>query len=217
MNSVHRALLATLVMAVLPASAAAQQAIVPFTSIAAVDNRVRVGGTEIERASGSVWGIGATARFSPWLGGRIRLAGGTLTGRSPATEDRGYAQADIAVVLTPETWATVDVAAVTRVLEGSVARQRWVELRLGSEAKIRLLDEVLRAAVRLSVAPGVSVTGQPSPDLALGVGTGLEYVGRQFIAGLDYDFDRYDFPPGPTGRRLEQRAAVTARVGWRFR
>ena len=199
------------------AARANAQRVVPFATAAVVDDRVRVGGMETERVSGSVWGVGASVRFSPWLAARARMATGMLTARSPLAEDRGYSEAMASVLLTPDTWIMVDVGPVVRMLESSVVRQRWAEFRVGSEVTIPLLDEVIRATVRLSIAPLVSVTGQGSPDLALGAGTGVQYVDGRFSATLAYDFDRYDFPLGPTGRRLEQRSALTARVGWRVR
>jgi hypothetical protein len=211
------AVLAVAVVAGPGARHAGAQRVVPFATASVVDDRVRVGGTETERASGSVWGIGAAVRFSPWLAARARIATGMLTARSPLADDRGYSEAYASVLLTPDTWITVDVGPVVRMLESSVVRQRWAEFRVGSEVTIPLLDEMIRATVRLSIAPMVSVTGQASPDLALGAGTGVQYVDGRFSATLAYDFDRYDFPPGPTGRRLEQRSALTARVGWRVR
>jgi hypothetical protein len=191
--------------------------LIPFASGAIVDNRVRVGGAEAERASGSVWGIGASGRISDWLSGEAHLAGGTLTGRAGGAEERGYSEFRLAAILTPDSWLTVEAGPVIRVLESSLVRQRWSEMRIGSEFMIGLLDDRLRGRVRTSVAPVVSVTGQSSPDLALGAGTGLEYAAGRFSAALDFDFDRYDFPRGPTGRRLEQRTVLTAKVGWRVR
>ncbi len=197
-------------------TATAQHVIVPFGTGAIVEHRVTMTG-EVERVVGAVWGAGATMSISDWLGARGRLAGGNLSARTDDGEARSFSEADLAIVLTPDRWVSFDAGTVIRTMSTPLARQRWVELRAGSELGVDLIDGVLRGSVRLSIAPWVSVTGHPTPDLAIGGGTGLHYEDGRLAASLTYALDRYDFPAAGSARRLEQYSSLTARIGWRVR
>ena len=194
----------------------AQRPIVPFATGALLDHRVSTT-DEVERVAGAVWGAGATVTVSDWLGVRGRLAGGTLSARTEASEGRTYTEGELALVLTPDRWVTFDATTTTRTMATALARQRWMELRAGGELGLDLIDGVLRGTVQLSIAPWVSVSGHPGPDLAIGTGTGLQYTGRRLTTVLTYSLDRYDFPASGNVRRLEQRSMLTARIGWRLR
>ena len=104
-----------------------------------------------------------------------------------------------------------------RTMHTSIATQRWIELRTGAELGADIIDGVLRGTVQLSIAPSVSVSGHPGPDLAIGGGTGLQYSAGRLLASLGYTFDRYDFPAEGGSARLEQRSVLTAGIGWRVR
>ena len=211
-----RMLVATLAIGAVAQTAAAQRSIVGFTTGSIVEQRVRLDG-EIERVAGPVWGAGAAVRMSDWLSLRGRLASGTLSAQTPGAETRSTAEGELTVILVPDRWIVVDIGTVVRTMETSLARQRWIELRTGVELGADIIDRSLRGTVQLSIAPSVSVSGQPSPDIALGGGTGLEYTAGRLSTGLRYSFDRYDFPGNTNGRRLEQRSTLMARVGWRIR
>ena len=211
-----RLLLGIALTAATAPSAAAQRVVVPFGTGAIVDHRVNMAG-DVERVVGAVWGVGATLSLSDWLGARGRIAGGNLSARTVDAESRSFSEADLVLVLTPDRWVTLDAGTVVQTMSTPLARQRWVELRAGGEMGIDLIDDVLRASVRLSIAPWVSVTGHPAPDLAIGGGTGLHYDAGRLAASLTYSLDRYDFPAAGTARRLEQHSSLTARIGWRVR
>jgi hypothetical protein len=212
-----RALLLSLALAASVASTArAQHTIVPFGTGAIVEHRVSMTG-EIERVVGAVWGAGATMSLGEWLGARARIAGGSLSARTVDAEGRTFSEVDLAMILTPDRWVSLDAGTVVRTMSTPLARQRWVEVRAAGELGMDLIDGVLRANVRLSISPWVSVSGHPAPDLAIGGGTGLQYESGRLAASLAYALDRYDFPAAGSARRLEQHSSLTARIGWRVR
>jgi hypothetical protein len=194
----------------------AQRPVTPFATGSIVEHRVSTTG-EVERVAGAVWGVGATMVMSDWMGVRGRIASGNLTARTADGESRSMSEAELGVIITPDRWISIDAGTMTRTMETALARQRWTELRAGSELGLDLIEGVLRGTVRVSIAPWVSVSGHPSPDLALGAGTGLEYRAGRLVGNLSYALDRYDFPAAATARRLEQRSTLTARIGWRLR
>lgn len=215
--SVQRAIFgAGLAIAMHAAPAMAQRSITPFASGAIVEQRVRLGG-DIERVGGAIWGAGASVVMNDWLSFRGRLASGTLSARTDDAESRSLAEGEAEVILVPDRWIALDAGFGVRTMETRLARQRWVELRTGAELGIDIIDGTLRGLVRLSLAPSVSVSGQRAPNLALGAGTGLEYSAGRLEASLGYSLDRYDFPLDDSSARLEQRSALTARIGWRIR
>ena len=211
-----RSLLVTIAIAIVARPASAQRPIVTFATGSIVEQRVRLDG-DVERVAGPVWGAGLGATVNDWLSVRARMASGTLSGRTTGAETRSLTEGDITVVLVPDRWIALDVGTVVRTMKMPIASQRWIELRTGVELGADIMDGSLRGTVHLAIAPSVSVSGQPSPDLALGGGTGLEYTDGRLVAGLRYAFDRYDFPADGGPRRLEQRSVLTARVGWRVR
>ena len=207
---------AALAVMLLPFAAAAQHAVVPVATGAIVEQRVMLGG-EVERVAGGLWGAGVTVGMYDWLSLRGRLASGTLSGRTEGAESRSMAEGEVLVILVPDHWVSLDGGALVRSMETSLARQRWVELRAGADFGLDIIERTLRATVRLSIAPSVSVSGYRAPDLAIGAGTGLEYSAGPLLANLSYTLERYDFPVQAGSARLEQRSMLTARIGWRVR
>ena len=196
--------------------AEAQYTITPFATGAVLDHRVTTG-RDVERTAGPVWGAGVTVATSEWLGVQGHVASGSLSARTAEAESRSYSEGGLTIILTPDRWISLDAQTSVRTMETPLARQRWVELRAGGDAGLDLINGVLRGTVRLSIAPWVSVSGHPSPDLAIGAGTGLHYAAGRLGANLIYSLDRYDFPSAGGVQRLEQRSTLTARIGWRLR
>ena len=211
-----RLLLATIATVLAASRASGQHPVVAFATGAIVEQRVRLG-DEVERVGGPVWGAGAMIAMNDWLSLRGRLASGTLSARTTGAESRSLAEGEAAVILVPDRWITLDVGTVVRTMQTSLATQRWIELRTGAELGMDIMDGALRGTVQLSIAPLVSVSGHPAPDLALGGGTRLDYSAGRLLASLGYAFDRYDFPDEIGSPRLEQRSSLTARIGWRVR
>lgn len=207
---------ATIALMALASGADAQRAVVPFATGAIVEQRVRLAG-EVERVAGGLWGAGVTFGMYDWLSLRGRLASGTLSGRTEGAESRSMAEGEVLALLVPDRWISLDAGALVRTMETSLARQRWVELRAGADFGLDIIERSLRATVRVSIAPSVSVSGYRAPDLAIGAGTGLEYSAGPLLANLSYTLERYDFPVQGGSARLEQRSMLTARVGWRVR
>lgn len=214
--TLRRFLLPAAALLLTATDAAAQRTIVPFATGAIVEERVRFGG-DVERVGGALWGAGATVSMNDWLSLRGRLASGTLSARTDGAESLSMAEGEAMVIMIPERWISLDAGVMIRSMETSLARQRWMELRTGATLGIDIIEGMVRGTVQLSIAPSVSVSGQPSPDLALGAGTGLEYSSGRLLATLTYALDRYDFPAAGGSARLEQRSMLTARVGWRVR
>jgi hypothetical protein len=212
----RRALLAVVAVLLSATNAAAQRTVVPFATGAIVEARVRLGG-DVERVGGALWGAGATVSLNDWLSVRGRLASGSLSARTDGAESQSMAESEVAVIMVPERWIELDAGLMIRSMETPLARQRWMELRTGATLGLDIIEGMLRGTMQLSIAPSVSVSGQPAPDLALGAGTGLEYSSGRLLATLAYALDRYDFPAQGGSARLEQRSMLTARVGWRVR
>jgi hypothetical protein len=215
-RSGRAALAIAVAVALFARPAAAQHDIVTFATGAIAEQRIRLDG-DVERVGGAVWGAGASVALNDWLSVRGRLASGTLSARTTGAERRSLAEGEAVLVLVPDRWITLDAGTVVRTLETSLARQRWIELRTGLGLGLDIIDNYLRGTVQVSIAPFVSVSDHPAPDLALGGGTGLEYTSGRLLASLAYTFDRYDFPAEGGSSRLEQRSVLTARVGWRVR
>ena len=214
--SLRHFVVALVCCAIVAPTAHAQRTVVPFGTGAIIERRVSLE-SDVERVVGAVWGAGATVSLGDWLGARARIAGGSLSARSIDAESRSYSEGDVALVLTPDRWVSLDAGTAIRTMSTPLAKQRWVELRAGSELGVDLIEGMLRASVRLSIAPWVSVSGHPAPDLAIGGGTGLHYSSGRLGASLAYVLDRYDFPAAGTARRLEQHSSLTASIGWRVR
>ncbi len=212
----RRALLAIAAMLLAATDVAAQRTIVPFATGAIVEERVRLGG-DVERVGGALWGAGATMSMNDWLSVRGRLASGSLSARTDGAESQSMAEGEVVMIMVPERWIELDAGLMIRSMETPLARQRWMELRTGATLGLDIIEGMLRGTMQLSIAPSVSVSGQPAPDLALGAGTGLEYSSGRLLATLAYALDRYDFPSHGGSARLEQRSMLTARVGWRVR
>jgi hypothetical protein len=196
--------------------AGAQRTYTAFASGAVAEHSVRMDGA-VERVGGGVWGAGIDVSMGDWLAFRGSLAGGNLSARTPDAERRSLTEGGFAVILTPDDWFSLDATTIVRTLETTLATQRWVELRTGGELGVYIIEGVVRSTVRVSISPAVSVSGHSSPDLALGVGTGLEFRSGRLRANLEYALDRYDFPVEGGDRRLEQRSVLTVRAAWRVR
>ena len=212
----RRLIVAAAWIAALASTADAQRTYTTFASGSVVEQRVRLD-SEVERVGGGVWGAGVDVSMSDWLSLRGSIAGGNLSARTLDAERRSLTESELAVILTPDDWIALDATAVVRTMQTTLATQRWVELRTGGALGMDIIEGMVRGTVRLSISPAVSVSGHPSPDLALGVGTGLEFTSGRLRTNLDYGLDRYDFPAEGGERRLEQLSALTVRVSWRVR
>lgn len=211
------AALARLVLAValaVPSGAAAQGTLTTRIGGALADHRVTVNGVPA-RSAGLVWEGGAHFGPVPWIELRGRIGGGQLTARTAEAEDRRLDELEVAMLVLHGGWLAFGAGAQVRSYATPVGRQRWVALSALAEAGLQLIDDSLRGVIRAAVLPAVSVSGSEAPELAIAMGTGLEYVRGPFVADVSYSLERYDFARVAGTRRAEQLAKLSARVGWR--
>lgn len=162
-----------------------------------------------------------------WLGaalelrvGRFLVSGfglrGTLDPVANAVRRDG-GEEGILVRFEPRTGLGVEATYTARAFRSAVGYQRWNMLGLGAVASVPLGHPRLRAYARGSYLPSVSVSGQPSPSVALAAEVGVNAVprGAPVVVRLTYRFERFDFPSQPSGR-LEVFERIALEVGYRM-
>ncbi len=199
-----------------PVTAVAQRSLLGRVEIGRVEYRVRDGGP-VQPSSGTVLGaaLGLVLgrRYEVW--GEAR--GGRLAAGSAGGDDRDLAEVELLGAVHVNPWLTAQAGATVRTYTTPLARQRWSALRLGAEARVPLGLESIRGVVRGQWMPATSVSGLPSPDLALAVGAGVEWQGRRWSVSALYVLERYDFPGSGGTRRLEELSALRLRGSLRLR
>lgn len=210
-----RAVVMLLVLAVFTPRLSAQRSIAASAVGATAHHRVN-GIRGIERSSGMMFGAEAGWRSGGWLEIDARLLTGALTADSANAEARDVSQAEIEVGVLPTSWVALQFGLETRTFATELLRQRWIVVRTGAEARMGFVGGTVQGIVRLALMPSVSVSGIKSPDIALAAGTGLEMDRGRFTAGILYSFERFDFPPEGSSKRLEQFSSLSARVGMRL-
>ena len=178
------------------------------------DHVVAVGDAPVS-AQGTTLGFAAALAPRQWIELHVRSAGGSLTASEDprANHELAEAEAGLSALLLP--WLAATVSAEGRSYSGALTTQRWKALRTGAEARLDLANGA-RAVIRASAFPKVTVDGLPSPNLAIGGGTGIELRRRRLFASLVYSIDRFDFPAGSGGKRVEQLSSLMLQAGWRF-
>lgn len=163
-----------------------------------------------------------------WLGaalevkvGHFVIAGvglrGILDPVSNAVERDG-GEEGIVVRFEPRAGLGVEATYTARAFSSPVGYQRWNMLGLGAWTSVPLGHPGLRAHARGSYLPSVSVSGQPSPSVALAAEVGVSGVPRGIpvVVRLTYRFERFDFPRQPAAR-LETFERIALEVGYRVR
>ena len=207
----------TLVGALVLAAAApagAQRSYSAALSGSRFEHTVRAG-SGIERASGTLVGgeVGAT---STWLEVRGHALGGRLTTQTAVGEDRTVGELAIEASALPLPWLAFNFGGSGRSYTTQLARQRWLAVSTGIEARLELMNGDILGTARLGFMPVVSVSGIDAPDFAARSAVGIAYRGRLLSANLAYSLERYDFPKAAGLRRLEQVSQLTASAGIRF-
>lgn len=179
-----------------------------------VDHVVRISGEPVA-AQGTTLGVAVNVELRPWVDLNVRSATGSLTASENSQSNHELSELEAGVSMLVLPWLAATVAAEARSYEGTLATQRWTALRTGAEVRMDLANGA-RGIIRASAFPKVSVDGLPSPNLAIGGGTGIELRRRRLFASLMYSIDRYDFPAGAAGRRVEQLSSLMLQAGWRF-
>ena len=214
MSRLRAGLTALAASAVLATPAAAQRQYTAAFTGARVEHRVDAG-SGIERSAGTLVGgrIGTTVS---WLELDGHALGGRLTTRSPVGDDRTVGELGLEASALPLPWLAFTLGATGRSYTTPLARQRWIAMSTGIEARVQMLDGAVRGSARMALMPAVSVSGLDAPDFAAESGVDIAYHSRLVTAQLGYSLERYDFPEVGGARRLEQLGQLTASIGIRF-
>lgn len=181
---------------------------------AVVEHRVTLG-TEVEQASGTMFGLAAQTAITPWLDLRAAVRGGTLRADWAPSEDRRVGELSLTAAAFPVSWIGVVGGLSTRGYRTEFGRQRWTRLSIGPELRTPLHDHIT-GSIRLTAAPYVAVTDTRAPSRALEGSATVAYENGRLRAALGYSLERYDFEPALGARRLEQLSGLTLGLGWRL-
>jgi hypothetical protein len=200
-----------------PAAGTSGSSAIPPIRIAATTGRadhvVAVGGTPVG-AQGTTLGFAFNVALRPSIEVYGRSAGGSLTATaSRENHDLAEVEAGVSVLVLP--WLAATISGEGRSYAGVLATQRWMALRTGAEARMDLASGA-RGIIRASAFPKVTVEGLESPNVAVGGATGVELRRSRLFASLLYSIDRFDFPSGTGGKRVEQLSSLVLQAGWRF-
>lgn len=169
----------------------------------------------IERASGTLVG-GEAGATSTWLELRGHALGGRLTNQTLVGEDRTVGELGVEASALPLSWLAFYFGGTGRSYTTQLARQRWLAVSTGVEARLQMMNGDVLGTARLGFMPVVNVSGLDAPDFAALSAVGIAYRGRLLSANLAYSLERYDFPQSAGPRRLEQVSQLTASAGIRF-
>ena len=181
---------------------------------ARIEHQVRAG-SGVERAAGTLVG-GEVGMTISWIELEGHAFGGRLTTRSEIGDDRTVGEIGLQASALPLPWLAFTLGTTGRSYTTPLARQRWITMSTGVEARVQMFDGAVRGAARVALMPAVSVSGLDAPDFAAVSGADIAYHGRLLTAGLAYSLERYDFPEADGVRRLEQFGRLTASVGINF-
>ena len=181
---------------------------------ARVEHRVRAG-AGVEHSSGTLVG-GELGTHVSWLELRGHALGGRMTRRSDIGDDRTVGEIALKASALPLPWLAFNLGGTGRSYTTSLARQRWIAVSTGVEARVELLNGAVRGTANVELMPAVSVSGLDAPDFAAVTGASIAYRARHLTAGLAYSLERYDFPRSEGVRRLEQFGRLSASVGIHF-
>ena len=181
---------------------------------ARAEHAVRAG-SAVERGSGALFGGEVTATGS-WLELRAHATSGTLTTESEVGVDRTLGEMGLEASALALPWLAFNVGGFGRSYTAPIARQRWLAMTTGVEARVDLLDGAVRGAARVGLMPALHVSGLGSPDLAIHSAVSLTYRGRLISGAVGYSIERFDFPEANGIRRLEELARLTGTLSIRF-
>ena len=214
MTNWRSALTASLISALCASPLAAQWPYTAALTGARVDHRVRAG-SGIEHGEGTLVG-GQVGTTISWVELEGHALGGRLTTRSEIGDDRTVGELGLRASALPLPWLAFNVGARGRSYTTPLARQRWIAMTTGVEARMQILDGAVRGSARFALMPMVNVSGLESPSFAAESGAEVAYHGGLLNAGLTYSLERYDFPEFAGVRRLEQFGRLTASIGIHF-
>jgi hypothetical protein len=200
----------------LASTAAAQVEWSGFGRLAIVEYRVDAG-FGVERFAGAALGVEGAVRVGPRLTVEVLAQGAQLSAAAQGDLDRRTGDLQGTARLAVRGWWGFYGGATLRAVASDAARQRWVLLRIGAEARPAFTGDRLRAIGRLGAIPVVAVSGLPSSAFGVDAAVGLEYVRNGLTLGALYTLERFDFPSRGGIQRLEQVSTITFRGGVRLR
>ncbi len=197
-------------LAFAPAAGIAQITGSGTAAISLVEHRVDIG-YGVEESRGLLFGAEGAVDLGSRLALTIRAAGGSLSTDATGAENRDVGEVGLQTRVAAARWLALRGAVTSRTYSTAIARQRWTTVEVGAEARLDFATSPVRGVLRGGLLPVVSVNGLPRPDVALSAAAGIEYRGGSVTGGLWYGLERYDFPDGGAGRRLEQVSTLTVR------
>jgi hypothetical protein len=198
--------------------AAAQERAAAAASLSLLEHRVNLGGgSGVQRAFGPVVGIQGTYLVTPWLEASAGARVGHLSARTPYAEARDVGEVGFGASVLASPSLAFTGAVQVRSYAGTFGTQRWTSLSVGAEERLEFIGGALHAVFRGAFVPLVSVSGGVAgPNVAVSVGSGLEWTRGKWSGAVVYTLERYDFPERDSARRLEQLGGLTIRVGLRL-
>ncbi|MGH7644174.1 MAG: hypothetical protein ACREMR_01175 [Gemmatimonadales bacterium] len=189
-------------------TAASQVGATAGAFVAPTEHRVDAG-FGLERSFGLTFGAEGTVHVRPWLDADLHLQGGTLWSDDAGVVDRDLAELGAQARVRPVTWLAFTVGATRRTYSSVIARQRWTLLSVGTEIRLSFSGGATSGVLRVAALPVVDVNGLGDANAGFSVAAGMEYRRDRLEAVLWYSLERYEWPAGVGGRRLEQLAALT--------
>jgi hypothetical protein len=199
-----------------PPSTVMGQRVTASAAVAYLDYRLDAG-SGTERLAGLALDVGVDIALLPWLQTAVNVRAGRLEAVSDEGLDRDMGQASLTARGRVAPWLVAESSVLARSFGTTIARQRWIVLRTGFEARFAFLGARVDAIVRGAYLPGVWVNGLDQPGLAFSAATGLEYQLRVVRASLLYELERYTFPPRGTAERAEQLGTLRLEVAFTAR
>ena len=176
------------------------------------EHRVEAGlGTEV--STGPSVTLGAAMR----LGTKLHVAAEGMVGKltpDGVGEERDVSEVSLAVRYDLLRWLSLETSATARGYTAPIATQHWTIARIGAEARLPLGSGRFTGVGRVAFLPIVDVNGLSAPEQTIAAAAAIEYDPGRLAFRLQYQLERYDFPPQGAVTRLEQLTGVALRVSY---
>jgi hypothetical protein len=185
-------------------------------AVAFLEHRVDAG-FGVEVLTGPM-GFAEIGMLASRVQGSVTLGAGRLGGAGTIT-GRDVGMLALRAGYLARSWLTLEGGVTIRTYSADVARQRWILLRLGAEARVPFLNDRMAALARLGVLPVASATGLGRSEAAFTAAAGMTYRRQRLTLEVLYALERYDFPATSitTADRREQLSSLIVRITARRR
>ncbi|MGH7531381.1 MAG: hypothetical protein ACREMN_13430 [Gemmatimonadales bacterium] len=174
-------------------------------------------GSGVDRFRGVVLGGGLELQTSARVRVSLNAAAGTLDARTAGEPDRRLAEIAAATRVVVRPWLQAWGELQIRTLATDLARQQWILVTLGAEARPPFSIAGLSGVFGLGLIPIGAVTSLPPASFGVSGIAGFELQRRALTLSITYELERFDFPPHRGVRRHEQNARLTVRGTLRVR